>query len=246
MTLRAIIVEDELLAIDRLRACLAYEDEVEVVGEATDGFEAVNLITTLKPDFIFLDVRLPGLSGFEVLERLNQRPAVIFTTAHDEYAIHAFEWGAFDYLLKPFSQERVQLALKRLTERHRLAPTEDSIEDRLRSTRETSKLSRFFVRHLGAVIPVETKDIVCIKAEDDYSAVHLLQGKIHLVYLPLREFAARLDGTQFVRVHRSAIVNLEQVHRLETLDRRMIVHMRDGSTVTASRSGVNALRALQL
>lgn len=245
MTLRTIIVEDELLAIDRLRTCLAYEEEVDVVGEATDGLEAVNLITALNPDFIFLDVRLPGLSGFEVLERLNHRPAVIFTTAHDEYAVHAFEWGAFDYLLKPFSQERVQLALKRLTERHRLAPTEDSIEDRLRSTRETSKLSRFFVRHLGAVIPVETKDIVCIKAEDDYSAVHL-QGKVHLVYLPLREFAARLDGAQFVRVHRSAIVNLEQVQRLETLDRRMIVHMRDGSTVTASRSGANALRALQL
>jgi two-component system, LytTR family, response regulator len=119
------------------------------------------------------------------------------------------------------------------------------VDERLRSTRETSTLSRFFVRHQNAVLPIDTSNIIFIRAEDDYSAVHL-NGRAHLVYLPLREFEQRLDSTQFVRVHRSSIVNLKKVKRMELLDRRMLVHMEDGSTVIASRAGVQALRALQM
>jgi two-component system, LytTR family, response regulator len=245
MTLRAVIVEDEPLAIDRLRSCLAYEETIEVAGEAQDGWRAVTLIDRTMPDVVFLDVRLPGCSGFDVLKRLTRTPAIIFTTAHDEYAVHAFEWGAFDYLLKPFDQKRVHLAVQRLVERHRLIPTEDLLEDRLRSTQETSKLSRFFVRHQGTVLPVDTEEIISITAEDDYSAVHL-NGRTHLVYLPLREFAQRLDPSHFLRVHRSAIVNLKKVDRMELRDRRMLIYLDDGSTVMASRAGVQALRALHL
>lgn len=245
MTLRTVIVEDEPLAIDRLRACLAYEENIEMVGEAQDGLHAIKLIEQTMPDIVFLDIRLPGCSGFDVLHRIKRKPAVIFTTAHDEYAVHAFEWGAFDYLLKPFRQERVHLALQRLAERLRLIPTEDSVEDRLRSTLESTKLSRFFVRHQGTVLPIDTGEIISIQAEDDYSAVHL-NGRVHLVYLPLREFVQRLDPDRFVRVHRSTIVNLKKVKRMELLDRRMLIHMEDGSIVTASRAGAQALRTLRL
>jgi DNA-binding LytR/AlgR family response regulator len=236
MILRTVIVEDEPLAIERLRSCLAYAEKVEVIGHAEDGLRAVELIDSVAPDLVFLDVRLPGCSGFEVLRRLQHKPAVIFTTAYEEYAVPAFEWGAFDYLLKPFSQDRVRIALLRIEDRLRPLSTDDAIEDRLRSTEEAATLSRFFVRYQNTVIPIDTKEIITIRAEDDYSAVHV-GGRVHLVHLPLREFVRRLDPARFARIHRSTIVNLEKIARIEVMERRMAV---------ASRVGAQALRSRQI
>ena len=253
MKIRALIVEDELLALDRLRDCLVPEEGIEIVGEARDGQSAVERIDALSPDLLFLDVQLPLLSGFDVLRAAKRKPAVIFTTAHDQYAVHAFEWGAFDYLVKPFERERVRLALERYAQRSRLAEIEPLIEERLSTGSAGVPLQRFFVKHRGVVVPVEVGEIVSILAEDDYSAVHVsgtlsgqVRGKVHLVHLPLREFARRLDARVFRRVHRSAIVNVGCILSMEAAGRGALLRMSDGSVITVSRSGAQSLRDLRL
>ena len=245
MKIRALIVEDEPLAIDRLRGCLAHEEGVELIGEVHDGPAAVAAIDHLTPDLIFLDVHLPGFSGLEVLRQTRRKPGVIFTTAHDQYALQAFEWGAFDYLVKPYSQDRLRLALRRLSDRAVSTSSGPALNDRVSTALQTEYLQRFFVRHANSVLPVHVEEIVSITAEDDYSAVHV-DGKQHLVYLPLREFARRLNPNRFIRIHRSTIVNLDHVVRVESLARRLLVHLRDGSRVIASRAGAGELRRFRL
>ena len=246
MTIRTILVEDEPLAIDRLRTCLAYADQVDVIGEAHDGRAAVEMINTLRPDLLFLDVQLPLLSGFDVLRSIQTEAAVIFTTAHDEYAVHAFEWGAFDYLVKPFDHSRVLRALDRYMQRSGSSQSDAPIEERLNSTSSGDRpLQRFFVKHRGVVIPLQVAEILYIKAADDYSAVSV-RGAEHLVHLPLREFARKLDSRSFRRVHRSALVNVSQIRRIEQEGRGALLHMSDGARIQASRNGLRALRDLQL
>lgn len=245
MTIRALIVEDEPLAIDRLRTCLAYASEVDLIGEARDGQTAVAMIDRLEPDLVFLDIQLPAFSGFEVLRSAKCHPAVIFTTAHDEYAISAFEWGAFDYLLKPFAKERVALALNRFQERSRLPDNGAVIADRLEITESKGPIRRFFVKQRGLTIPIDAEKIVAILAEGDYCRVHL-EGESHLVHLPLREFEHRLNPEHFRRVHRSALINTAMVLRIEGAGRGAHIFMRDGLLVSASRSGLGQLNDLHL
>ena len=206
MTIRALIVEDEPLAIDRLRVCLSYIDDLELVGEARDGSTAVGHINRFKPDLVFLDIQLPLLSGFEVLRSVQHCPAVIFTTAHNEYAVSAFEWGAFDYLLKPFDRERVALAFARFHERSGLADTGMTLADRLETAQTKGAIRRFFVKERGVSLPIHTEHITAILAEGDYCRVHVAGGT-HLVHLPLREFEKRLAPEIFLRIHRSVLIN---------------------------------------
>ena len=246
MTIRTVIIEDEAIAIDRLRACLAYAEQVEVMGEARDGGAAIDIIDLLSPDLIFLDVQLPLLSGFDVLRSIRSKPAVIFTTAHNEYAVHAFEWGAFDYLVKPFDRERVLRALDRYVQRSGTTASDAPIEERLNLTSgNNAPLERFFVKHRGVVVPIEVASIQYIQSADDYSSVSV-PGAVHLVHLPLRIFAQRLDARSFRRVHRSAMVNLAHIRRIESVGRGALLHMSDGATIQASRSGVQTLRDLQI
>jgi two-component system LytT family response regulator len=243
--IRAAIVEDEPLAIDRLRSALALHADVELVGEAPDGPSAVAMIDVYQPSLLFLDIRLPGFTGFDVLRRVRSTIPVIFTTAHDEYAVHAFEWGAFDYLVKPFDNQRVGIALDRFRQRSGATETEPEIIERLRTTESSGILHRFFVRHRGVAIPIATEDIVAILAEGDYCRVHLAHVS-HLVHLPLREFESRLDTEHFRRVHRSAIVHLKHVRKIENVGRTANVLLTGNLAVTASRSGLTQLRDLHL
>ncbi|ADW71625.1 LytR/AlgR family response regulator transcription factor [Granulicella tundricola] len=245
MTIRALIVEDEPLAIDRLRSCLAYASELDLVGEARNGAAAVEMIDRFKPDLVFLDIQLPILSGFEVLRSVEYRPAVIFTTAHDEYAVPAFEWGAFDYLLKPFDKERVALALSRFQERSGLSDGGVALVERLDTMESKGALQRFFVKQRGVTIPVDSEHIVAILAEGDYCRVHL-ENENHLVHLPLREFENRLSSVLFRRVHRSALINIAKVVRIEASGRGANVSMQGGVTAPASRSGLAQLKSLRL
>lgn len=170
MTIRAVLVEDEPLAIDRLRSCLAFVDDVDLVGEARDGATAVVLIDRLQPDLVFLDIQLPALSGFEILRAVRHRPAVIFVTAHDDYAVSAFEWGAFDYLLKPFDSERVLRAVARFRERGRFSSSEP-LTDQVDTAESREALRRFFVKQQGAAIPIYCENIQAIVTEGDYCRV---------------------------------------------------------------------------
>ncbi|HEV7498467.1 MAG TPA: LytTR family DNA-binding domain-containing protein [Vicinamibacteria bacterium] len=237
---RALVVEDEAPARQNLREYLAGTPWVEVVGEAADGGEAVRLIDTLEPDLVFLDVRLPELSGVEVARRMRHSPALVFTTAYDRYAIAAFELGAIDYLVKPFGRERFDRTLARLRTRLGLPPVPDG--ERARTALEPGPLRRLFARQGDRIVPVATATIVRIQAQGDYAEVHAREG-IFLIHVSLAELAARLDPAVFLQVHRSHIVNLGAVAHLEPHDdRRLALTLRDGSVVVASRAASEALR----
>lgn len=252
MPVRALIVEDEPLARQTLRDFSGAVEWLEIVGEAADGLAAVRLIDELRPEIVFLDVQMPEINGLEVLRRVRHQPAVIFTTAFDDYAVRAFELEALDYLLKPFGRERFRQTLDRA--RRRLSAVEKDFEQAAKANslapppensaaEKTEPLSRLFVRDKGRVVPLAVADIARLEAADDYTLVYAA-GKKFLVSLPLGEFARRLPPEKFLRVHRSAIVNLDCIGEIEEFDRRLLIHLTDGATVQASRAGSLILKKL--
>jgi two-component system LytT family response regulator len=236
-TLTAVIVDDEELARHYLRELLAAHSGIQVAAECANGFEAVKAVTELRPDLLFLDVQMPKLDGFEVLELLDSEraPAVIFVTAYDQYAMRAFDAHAVDYLLKPFDAVRLARAIERARERvgSRRLPREVAALARPAGERP----HRLVVKD-GArvhVIPIAKLDYV--EAQDDYVALHSA-GKSYLKQQPIGEVEAALDPAAFVRIHRSAIVNLERVARIEPYgkDSRIAI-LQDGTRLPVSRSG---------
>jgi two-component system LytT family response regulator len=236
-----VIVEDEPLARQTLRGLLAAADWLEIVGEAADGLSAVELINSRRPDLVFLDINLPELSGLEVLKRLVHEPAVIFTTAHDRHAIAAFELAALDYLLKPFGRARFQQALTRAREALDRAEPRPTLPA-LRSALDPLAMERILIRDGGRIVPVEVREIERIDADGDYAAVRA-RGRTFLVNLPLGDFEQRLDPARFVRLHRSHLVNLAFVDAIEPIDNsQLLVRMKDGTRITASRTASKRLR----
>jgi two-component system LytT family response regulator len=242
--MRVIIVDDEALARGVLREYLGAHADVDIVGECANGFEAVKAIAELQPDLVFLDIQMPKLNGFEVLELAGraQAPRVIFITAFEQYAIKAFEVHAIDYLLKPFSQQRLDVALAHARAGPAPAPALDAML-REAATRN-GPLERVLIRDGARVHVVAVADIDVIEAQDDY--VRISAGdKAWLKNQPLAELEAQLDAARFVRVHRSYIVNLERMSRIEPAgkDSHAAV-LRDGRRIPISRSGYQKLRGL--
>ena len=239
--MRVLVVEDEVLARRELRRLLEEAGGLEVVGEAADGRSAVEQIDALRPEVVFLDVRLPELSGLEVLERVAHRPAVVFTTAYDRYAVAAFEVEAVDYLVKPFGRARLEATLERV--RRRLAsgaPAAPSAA--LREGMGAWPLRRLFARRGDRIVPLPVERIDRIEGADDYAVV-CCAGERHLVALRIRELEQRLDPERFVRIHRSHIVNLDRVAALQPFDEhRLAVRLTSGETLVASRAGSARLR----
>ena len=241
-TVRAIVCEDEALALRAMEAYLRDVPWVEVEATATDGREALRLIHKHEPDLVFLDVRMPGLTGLEVLDALQHRPAIVFTTAFDEYAVSAFEHGAIDYLVKPFGRDRLVRTLDRV--RVRLIGEARARAEAGPATDQPTYASRIFVRHRGATIPVATRDVRRVEAVDGGVSIHAgeLQAELDST---LGEVESRIDPRDFVRIHRAHLVNLAHVTRITRYDdRRLLVKLDDGSSVVASRTGSQALRAL--
>ncbi len=236
-TLKAVLVDDEELARGYLRELLAPHPEIRVVAECANGFEAVKAIAETTPDLLFLDVQMPKLDGFEVLELIepSQAPVVIFVTAYDQYAMRAFDAHAVDYLLKPFGAERFERALDRARARlgERRMPPELATEARPAGERP----QRLVVKD-GArvhVIPIARLDYVA--AQDDYVALHS-EGKSYLKQQPIAAVEAILDPASFVRIHRSVIVNLERISRIEPYGKESrIAILHDGTRLPVSRSG---------
>jgi two-component system LytT family response regulator len=242
--MRAIIIDDEDLARGIVREYLASHPDVQIVAECSNGFDAVKAIAEKKPDLVFLDVQMPKLSGFEVLDLLDVKPRVIFVTAYDSYAIKAFEVNAVDYLLKPFSRERFEKALLRVTGKAGDEPP-DAIDNLIRDSRSlTAPLERILVRDGSRVHVIPAPMVDHIEAQDDYVTIHS-GGKKYLKLERLSELEAALDPKRFVRIHRSHIVNIERLVRLETYarDSRIIVLI-DGTKLPVSRSGYEKLRGL--
>lgn len=242
--MRVIIVDDEDLARHIIREYLAFSPDVQIVAECSNGFEAVKAIAELKPDLVFLDVQMPKLNGFEVLDLLGVRPGVIFVTAYDSYAIKAFEINAIDYLLKPFSRERFESALARASGAM-LTDRSNALDHVIRDARaRDAPLERILVRDGTRVHVIPAPAVDHIEAQDDYVTIHS-GGKKYLKLERLSELEAALDGEQFVRIHRSHIVNIERVVRLEPYAKESrIVVLADGTKLPVSRAGYEKLRGL--
>jgi two-component system LytT family response regulator len=216
--LRVLIVDDERLARDKLRAYLAGEPDVEIAGEAAGGDEAIAQIRALRPDVLFLDVQMPGPSGFEVLAAVSAQPmAVVFVTAHDGYAVRAFEVEARDYLLKPFDRARFRRALAR-------------------ARASVRPLSRLLVREGDRIRFLPVDDIDWLEAADNYVTVHAGAAE-HLLRDTLSGLEARLDAARFVRVHRRAVVNVAAVRAVRAQPHGdHLVELRGGASLPVGRS----------
>ncbi len=239
--IRTIIVDDEDLARQVIREMLKTHTEVEIVGECANGFDAVKAVADLKPDLMFLDVQMPKLDGFEVLELIGSDVAVIFATAYDEHAIRAFEVHAVDYLLKPFRAERLDEALKRAKERIGKAPA--APPDQLAAAARSGEYAERIVVKDGTrvhIFPATKLDYA--EAQDDYVGL-ASQGKKYLKQQTISSLEASLDPRIFVRVHRSYLVNLERVSRLEPYGKDShIAVLSDGSRLPVSRAGLARLK----
>jgi two-component system LytT family response regulator len=240
-TLKAVIVDDEELARQVVREMLKAHPEVEVAGECANGFEAVKTVGEQKPDLLFLDIQMPKLDGFEVLELLEGGMAVVFVTAHDEHALRAFEVHAVDYLLKPFSVERFEAALERA--KQRVGSGTPVARELAAAAREPGEYASRIVVKDGTrvqIIPVAKLDYV--EAQDDYVAL-ASQGKKHLKQQTIASLEAALDPKAFLRIHRSYLVNLERVAKVEPYGKDThVAVLQDGTKLPVSRAGYARLR----
>lgn len=244
MTLRALVVDDEPVARRRLRALLKSEPRVEIVGECEDGYAALDAIKRLGPDLLFLDVQMPGLDGFDVIELLEPDgcPAVIFVTAYDRYAMRAFDVCAADYLLKPFEPRRLGTAVSRAAALAGRGEHQARLHALVENVRAGRPLRRFLVRSPGRALAVPAADVESIEAADHYvelrtaSGAHLLRGTISAI-------ERQLDPEVFVRVHRSTIVNVTRVAELRsTVHGEAIVRLASGRRARCSRTYAAAFK----
>ncbi len=241
--LTALIVDDEDLARFVLRELLQTHPELDLVAECANGFEAVKAVAEHKPDLIFLDVQMPKLSGFDVLELIGTETAVIFVTAYDQYAMRAFEVHAVDYLLKPIGRERFEAALDRA--KSRIGEKIPSVPELAAAARPPKQfLDRIVVRDGTRVTLIPVGKLDYAEAQDDYVAL-ASEGKKHLKQQTIISLEACLDPERFVRVHRSYIVNFERVVRIEPYgkDSRLAI-LADGTRLPVSRSGYARLKSL--
>jgi len=244
--MRTLIVDDEAPARERLKRLLADIEGVELIGEAEGGVQAVEMIERERPDLVLLDIQMPGLDGFGVIEALEDPPLVIFVTAYDEYAIRAFEVNALDYLLKPFSRERLEKAVRRAQEAlaeeqdfaMRLGPLLESL------TTQGRYLTRLAVRDRDRICVLDVDEVDWIDVEDEQVMVHV-GDRAYLIRRTLTELEARLDPAHFFRAHRSAIVNLSRVKEvIPWFKGSHKLRLTTGAEVELSRARARALRKI--
>jgi two-component system, LytTR family, response regulator len=237
-----LIVDDEPLARKGIRNHLSQERDVEIVGECSNGVEAVNAIEVLNPDLVFLDIQMPELGGFEVIEAVGaaRMPTVIFVTAYDNYTLQAFEVHALDYLLKPFETERFQMTLER-AKAHLKTKHASQLNYGLLSLLEAMRvgrkgLDRLVVRTSGRIYFVETDEIDWIEAADNYVKLHV-GGKSHLLHETLSSLEQKLDPARFARIHRSKIINTVKIRELQPLFHgEYLLVLNTGERLTSGRS----------
>jgi len=251
--IRTLLVEDEPLGRERLRTLLDEESDVEIVGEVDNGVEAVGAIVDLGPELVFLDVQLPELDGFEVLERVRasggRLPVVVFTTAFYKYAIRAFEIHALDYLLKPYDAERLHQALERAREellRLRAGEVNERLLELLGKGRPSGGawLERFVIRSSGRIFFLKADEVDWIEADSNYLKLHV--GKsYHLIRGSMQAVEKKLDPAKFMRIHRSVIVNISRIQELQSwFHGEYKVILRDSTKLTLSRGYRDRLQAV--
>ncbi len=240
----ALIIEDEKPARDLLKAYLQPHEEIELVAECENGFEGVKAIAEYRPDLVFLDIQMPKLTGFEMLELLDETPEIIFTTAYDEFALRAFELNAVDYLMKPFSKTRFDQALEKVFNRLKNKTTPNAAVEKLKEqVREASgPQERFFVKTGNHIDVIPVTEIIRIEAQDDYVEFHTAKGRF-LKKETMTQLEKQLPPDRFLRVHRSHIIRLDQMEKLEKYGKESyLVILKDGAKVQVSKSRIKSLK----
>jgi two-component system LytT family response regulator len=240
--IRTLVVDDEPMARERILSLLSQETDVEVVGQCSDGVQAVSAIQQLAPELVFLDVQMPAVDGFGVLQQVgaDRMPMVVFVTAYDEYALQAFEVHALDYLLKPFGRDRLQQCLdhaRHQRDRHRAGELGRSLLALVQDFRpDQKKQERLVVKSGGRVFFVRTEDIEWIEAAGNYVRLHM-KDQSHLFRETMNQMEARLDPQRFFRIHRSRIVNTERIKELQPwYNGEYVVVLHNGTQLRLSRS----------
>jgi two-component system LytT family response regulator len=241
---RALIIDDEPLARMVVKEYLQNFDQIELIQECSDGFEGLKAIQQYQPDLIFLDVQMPKINGFEMLELVEQPPAVIFTTAFDEYAIKAFEAHAIDYLLKPFSKDRFNKAIEKFLatapEKHTLKQTEELLETA--ASQSPAQHERIVVKTGTKVKIIPVADVEYLQADDDYVSVFTKEGS-YLKNKTMNFFEQTLDARQFVRVHRSYIIAIQQITRIDPYEKDAhLAILKSGAKIPVSKTGYVKLK----
>lgn len=238
--IKVIVIDDEPLARSIILDYLSNYPEVTVLAECGDGFEAAKAIALHQPDLIFLDIQMPKITGFEVLELLEEKPDTIFTTAFDEYAIKAFEQHAIDYLLKPISQTRFDAAIKKFM----LLRNGKGMKPDTQVLQSIQPLERIVVKTGTKIKIISVEDIVYLQADDDYVQIHTSEGNF-LKKITLSTLEESLDGNQFVRIHRSFIAHIDHIDRIEPYEKdSYLAVLKNGMKLNVSKSGYTRLKQI--
>jgi two-component system LytT family response regulator len=241
-TLKAIIIDDEELARELIRNYLKGHPGIEIICECENGFEGIKAIAEMKPDIVFLDIQMPKLNGFEMLELTENPPEIIFITAHNEYAIKAFELNAVDYLLKPYSRERLLSAIEKAAERIRTGSVLKEKISKLVHHPLAEKLERIVVKSGSKIKVIPVESIIYLEAQDDYVMIYTQEGK-YLKQGTMKYYEEMMDESRFIRVHRSYIVAIDQVVQLEPYSREnYALKLKNGVSLKVSRSGLKNIR----
>ncbi len=240
--LRTIIVEDEELARKLLKSFLSGIENVELVAECENGFEGVKMINELKPDLVFLDIQMPKITGFELLELLEHKPHIIFATAYDQYALKAFEYNAVDYLLKPYSRDRLEEAVSKVTERISTEGKESDVVEKLGDFPREEYLDRVVVkdRHKIHIAPVDS--VRYIESMDDYVMIYTTEGR-WMKQKTMKYFESALNPKNFVRIHRSYIVKVNEIGEIQQYEKESyVVILHDKTKLKVSKTGYKNLK----
>lgn len=243
--IRVILIDDEPLARSLLTNFLDKIQDVEIVGAYENGFEGLKGITELKPDLIFLDIQMPKLNGFEMLELLDEIPHTIFITAYDKYAVKAFESNAVDYLLKPYSQERLIAAVEKAKELINKLPNENKVKGAMEAHQaHIETIDRIAVKTGTKIKIIYIEDVEYLESQDDYVMIYTRDGK-YLKQKTMKFFETHLPTQSFVRIHRSYMVRIDFVEQIELYEKEgYIIKLKNGKTVPVSKSGYNRLRTI--
>ncbi len=243
--IKTILIDDEPLARSIIKDYLKAYPQIAIVDECNDGFEGIKAIAEYQPDLIFLDVQMPKINGFEMLELIEHPPFVIFSTAFDEYAVKAFECYAIDYLLKPFSKERFDRAIQKYMDQHKSSAPGSNLKTMLEKIDlQHSQNQRVVVKTGNKIRIIPMQDIYYLEADDDYVKIHTQEGSF-LKGKTMNYFESILDPQQFVRVHRSYIVQVAQITRIEPYEKENhIALLKSGIKIPISKTGYLKLRSV--
>ncbi|NJK87220.1 MAG: response regulator [Bacteroidales bacterium] len=239
--IKALIIDDEELARELVKNYLAEKEEIHVIGECSNGFDGIKSIHDLKPDLVFLDIQMPKLNGFEMVELMDEIPEIIFITAHNEFAIKAFELNAIDYLLKPYSKERLLSAVDKAILKIQNKESKPNVKNLINSPL-TDKIERVVVKTGNKIKVIPVQKINYLEAQDDYVMLYTDEGK-NLKQATMKYFEDHLDPNVFIRVHRSYMVKLDQVIQMEPYSKdNYVLKLKNGTTIKVSKSGLKNLK----